>query len=305
MVWFINVLVFFTMFSFVIAVFLMVSGRARVKKRLFVISQVGIEGSEDEFSLPFYDRVLKPIYEKITRALEGMTPNRIKHDMEKSLQHAGRPWKLNVNSFIVLRLLTALGFLLVVWLVIALSGVSVIGIFLTLVSGLLGLFLPVIVINARGASRKAKLQKALPDFLDMLYVSVEAGLGFDMALKRVSEQMPGELAEEFKRTLEEIKAGRTREEAMRNIIKRTGVQDLSTFVSSVIQTEQLGSNIGNTLRIQADSMRLKRKQRAEANAMKAPVKMLFPIIFFIFPALFVVILGPAVIRILEVFVDIF
>jgi tight adherence protein C len=148
---------------------------------------------------------------------------------------------------------------------------------------LFGFFLPIGVISNRGAARQQLIQRALPDTLDLLQVSVEAGLGFDMALKKVTQQMKGPLSEEIRRALDEIRMGGMREESLRGISRRTGVRDLSSFISAVIQSEELGSNIANTLRAQADYMRQKRRQKAEEAAMKAPVKLVFPLVFFIFP----------------------
>lgn len=307
MLWFLYFMGFASAFSLTLAAFAVLYGRAQVRERLLVISQLDGELEKDKLELPFYNRVIEPIYENIAQKMESITPKRMKQDMEKTIQYAGKPWNLNANKLMLLQLVSFVGAFGLGWGFVSLSGTFGGGggsFFLAIASGLVGLFLPLIIINTKASSRQGQIQKDLPNFLDMLYVSVEAGLGFDMALKKISTQMSGELSKEFGRTLEEIKIGRNREEALRKVIKRTGVQDLSIFVSSVIQTEQLGSNIGNTLRIQADSMRIKRKQRAEEKAMKAPVKMLFPIVFFIFPALFVVILGPAVIRIMDTLVDI-
>jgi tight adherence protein C len=159
--------------------------------------------------------------------------------------------------------------------------------------------IPISLIKTQADQRKKKIKRSLPDLLDLLYVSVEAGLGFDMALKKTADKMAGPLSEEINKTLEEISRGRNRQDALRGMVNRTGVEDLSYFVTSIIQTEQLGSNIANMLRIQSTTMRQKRRQRAEEAAMKVPVKMLFPLVFFIFPSLFIVVLGPAIIRIID------
>ena len=143
------------------------------------------------------------------------------------------------------------------------------------------------------------MRRSLPDVLDLLTISVEAGLGFDAAVLRVTEKLGGVLGEEFSRVLQETKMGKSRREALRDMAARVGVDDVSSFVNAVIQAEQLGVSIGSVLRLQSQAMRVKRRQRAEEAALQAPVKMLFPLIFFIFPGLFVVLLGPAVIQIME------
>jgi tight adherence protein C len=134
----------------------------------------------------------------------------------------------------------------------------------------------------------------LPDVLDLLTVSVEAGLGFDQAVVKVIEKFKGPLAEEFHRTLQEVRMNKPRREALRALADRVGIDDLTAFIAALIQADQLGVSIAKVLRIQSDQMRIKRRQRAEEQAQKASIKMLFPLIFFIFPAMFIVLLGPAV-----------
>ena len=168
-----------------------------------------------------------------------------------------------------------------------------------LLQGAAGFLLPYSSLKTKSRKRIESIEYALPSFLDVLYVSVEAGLAFDMAIYRTTDKMKGPLSEELLFTMNEISKGRGRSEALREMVKRTQVPDLATFVTSIIQAEEMGSNIGNVLRIQADTMRLNKRQRAETQAAKIPTKMLFPIVFFMFPALFVVILGPAVLNIME------
>jgi tight adherence protein C len=162
-----------------------------------------------------------------------------------------------------------------------------------------GFFIPYALLHSAAEKRQKLVQRAMPDLLDLLYISVEAGLGFDMALKKSAEKMPGPLSEEINKAIEDITKGRDRQDALRGIVKRTGVEDLNNFVTAVIQSELLGTNIAIMLKTQSTVMRQKRKQRAEETAMKIPIKMLFPLVFFLFPALFVVIMGPAVISVIE------
>jgi tight adherence protein C len=164
----------------------------------------------------------------------------------------------------------------------------------TVVGGALGYTLPGMWLGQQIKKRKKNITKALPDALDLLTISVEAGLGFDVALKRVTEKWDDELSREFKRALSDVQLGRSRREALRDMSDRTGVEDVQTFISAIIQADQLGVSMSKILRLQSDQMRTRRRQRAEEEAQKAPIKMLFPMVFLIFPALFVVILGPAV-----------
>ena len=153
--------------------------------------------------------------------------------------------------------------------------------------------------QSKARNRGKEIQRDLPDILDLLTVSVEAGLGFDAALVKVVERKKGPLADEFGIVLREIRVGKPRKEALRELSERVKVDDITSLVSAVIQADQLGVGISNILRIQAEQVRTKRRQQAEESAMKAPIKMLFPLVFFIFPTLFVVLLGPAIIQIAE------
>jgi len=162
----------------------------------------------------------------------------------------------------------------------------------------IGLAVPLFLLNRKITARRKSIQSDLPDVLDLLTVSIEAGLGFDGALARLSEKTKGALVEEFARALQEMQIGVPRRDAIRAMGQRCNVDDLSLFTAAVVQADQLGVSIGNVLRVQSASMREKRRQRAQEKAMKAPVKMLLPLVVFIFPAVFVVLLGPAVIRLM-------
>jgi tight adherence protein C len=274
-----------------------------VAERLSEIKKIeGTTEEDDELRKSFLDRLIKPAYRNIGNTLGNLTPREIRNNIEKKIVYAGNPWNMNFNSFISLQVLMGalFGFLALgmVWLTHTEGSRAF---FLVIMGVIVGAMVPLNMVNSRALKRQKQIQKALPDILDLLLVSVEAGLSFDMSLKRVVEQSSGALNKEISRALDEMRMGKTREEALRGIVRRTGVTDLSTFVSAIIQSEQLGSNIASTLRIQAGTMRQKRRQRAEEAAMKAPIKMLFPLVFFIFPALFVVLLGPAFIRIMQAF----
>ncbi len=158
-------------------------------------------------------------------------------------------------------------------------------------------------LNLRQTIRKRQLAilRALPDVLDLLTVSVKAGLGFDSALLKVTEKMSGPLPQEMQLVLHEIKMGVLRRDALKALAKRTGVKELQSFVGTIIQADQLGVSISKVLQLQADSLRESRRQVAEEKAMQAPVKMLFPLVLFIFPTLFIVLLGPAVLQIIKQF----
>jgi tight adherence protein C len=158
-------------------------------------------------------------------------------------------------------------------------------------------FLPDIYINVKRLSRQEEIRVALPNALDLLTISVEAGMGFNIALAKVADNIKGPLGEEFKKMLHEIQIGFSRKEAFRNLDSRTDVPDLNTFIISMIQADVFGISIGRVLRVQASEMRIKRRQRAEENGFKTPVKLVFPVILCLFPSLLTIILGPGVIQI--------
>jgi tight adherence protein C len=185
----------------------------------------------------------------------------------------------------------------------ALYGVRAIGLLVvgTGVGAAVGFFLPDILLYNAGIKRQQKIQQALPDALDMLTVCVEAGLGFDAALAQVARNTTGPLAAEFSRVLQEMQIGKSRSQALRASTERTTVPELRSFVSALIQAGELGITIADVLREQAKEMRLRRRQRAEEKAQKVPVKILFPLVFCLFPSMFVVIIGPGALSIVALF----
>jgi tight adherence protein C len=280
--------------------------RYQVSDRLSDIKKMAVEAEPEELlRLPFMQRVVVPVLSSMGHVLGNLTPGEIRTRMKKRILYAGTPGNITFPVLIAVQVLLGGAFLLLSVVLLRSMQVDV-GrmVVISLLLTLFGLFLPYGVISNRGEARQKAIQRSLPDTLDLLQVSVEAGLGFDMALKRVTQQMKGPLSDEIKRALDEIRMGGSRDTALRGIARRTGVSDLSSFISAVIQAEELGGNISNTLRAQADFMRQKRRQKIEETAMKAPIKMIFPLLFFIFPALFVVILGPAAISIMQMFATI-
>lgn len=261
---------------------------------------------QDEYVLdePFADRVIRPAYQKFTSFLGKATPHGITQGLERTIAYAGSPNRMTANRLMAIMFMVAI-IVPAVYYMLQSVVESYVQPGIIVLLAIAGFILPWYFMLIKARARQAKIQKKLPDMMDLIFVSVEAGLGFDMALKRTTEKMPGPLSDEIKRALDEMNKGRSREEALRGIYHRTGVEDLSSFITAVIQSEQLGSNISNMLRVQSTSMRQRRRQRAEQAAMKVPVKLLFPLVFFMMPALFIVILGPAVIRIIDAFSDMF
>ncbi|HHW09083.1 MAG TPA: type II secretion system F family protein [Firmicutes bacterium] len=220
-------------------------------------------------------------------------------NVEKQLTMAGGFASLRVAEYIFLRLFLALCSPL--FLSVLTGGRGGLSFFLQ--TGALGWLVPRLLVKRRIAARQKAILKSLPDTVDLLTVSVEAGLGFDAALQRVAAKITGPLSDEFNHFLRAVRMGAPRQAALRALAERSGVPELRAFTSAIIQADQLGVSIGDVLRIQSEDIRRKRRQKAEELAMKAPIKMLFPMIFFIFPSLFIVLLGPAAIHLMIMFMS--
>ena len=257
---------------------------------------------EEELEESFWERVIKPILDRISTFFVKFTPSGIKDNLRKRLILAGHPLNLEVKEFLALQ--GSLVFITpgILFIILFFWGAEFKTVLIfSLLASAVGLVLPIFFLGKKISERQAKIQRSLPDVLDLLTVSVEAGLGFDAALVKVVDKVSGPISEEFERLLQEIRMGKPRRDAMRDLGKRTNVDDLTKFITSIVQADKLGVSIGKVLRVQSDQIRQKRSQRAEAEAMKAPVKMLLPLILFIFPTIFIVLLGPAVIKIMNSF----
>jgi tight adherence protein C len=250
---------------------------------------------EIELQQPFSQRVLIPLMRTILAQLGKSGPKQSAERLKTSLQQAGNPGNITPIMFSGMRMALFVLLLVISGLVTFGQGMEVPkALMYTGIGSILGYLLPGMWLGRKIKQRKHNIIKALPDALDLLTISVEAGLAFDLALMRVSEKWDNELSNEFKRVLTDTRLGRARRDALKEMSQRTGVEDIQTFTAAIIQAEQLGVSIGKILRIQSDQMRIKRRQRAEEAAHKAPILMLIPMAFLIFPSLFVVILGPAV-----------
>jgi tight adherence protein C len=210
---------------------------------------------------------------------------------------------MTMQGFLTMVLVSTGGSLGLAFLIVFVSGGSLgkLAIVILGATCLIGFYLPFYLINSRARQRQKSIIKTLPDSFDLITTCVEAGLGLDAALARVAEKVEGPFAQELQRAIRDVALGKSRRDALKELGERTGVQDLIIFTNAVIQAESMGSSIGQVLRVQADQLRVKRRQRAEEAAYKAPVKMLFPLVLCIFPTLFIVILGPAIITIMNGF----
>jgi tight adherence protein C len=257
---------------------------------------------ELELQQPFSQRVLVPMARVILGQLGKYGPKQSAERLRTNLQQAGNPGNITPMMFTGMRMALFIILMIIAALVTFGQGLPAMqALMYTAIGGGLGYLLPGIWLGQQIKKRKHNIVKALPDALDLLTISVEAGLAFDLALMRVADKWENELSNEFKRVLTDTRLGRARRDALRDMAQRTGVDDVQTFVAAIIQAEQLGVSIGKILRIQSDQMRIRRRQRAEEAAHKAPIKMLIPMAFLIFPSLFVVILGPAVPKLIGAF----
>lgn len=293
----IGLLVFATVVSMVLGLARRTSSVMEARMRDFrTRAVVAVEG-ETDLGEPFAERVLVPGLERLAHVGTSVLPARVLAKIERQLVMAGNPMTLNayvvfwmacvglMSSFI-------LASVLMVWGTVGIKQAAVV-----LAFGVVGWMLPGTWLKGRVRMRQKKVLRALPDGLDLVTTCVGAGLGLDAALARVAEKSSGPLADELTRMLREVAMGKLRREAMTEMADRIGVGELSGFVNAVIQAEQLGVSIAQVLGVQADQMRTRRRQQVEQTAHEAPIKMIFPLVLFIFPAFMLVILGPAVLRI--------
>lgn len=257
---------------------------------------------ERELAAPLSQRLSAPVLEAVESVSRRVWPPEYVASTKRKLVVAGVSDPVAVDRFLAVRIagIVAVPFdVALVYLVLGLSGTTGL-----LTAGLLcfaTVMGPQAWLNRKADERRDAIARSLPDLLDLLVISVEAGLGFEQALARTVGAIPGPLSQEFNRMLGEVTAGSTRADAMRALDDRTDVPELRSFVLAILQADTFGVSIGRILRVQADEMRVKRRQMAQERAMKAPVKMLVPMVFCIFPSLFIVVLGPAILNIRENF----
>lgn len=253
---------------------------------------------EEELSMPVKDRLLKPLGKKILDFVQRVIPEEDNENLKRRLTQGGI--NLTVDEFNALRIIAILFFGGVLFLIKRLQGVDLMNNLLwALIGIIIGYGLVVFWLNQKISIRTDKINMQMPEVLDLLSVSVEAGLGFDQALKEVTDAFKGPLIDEFNTVKREMLLGKTKRRALMDMADRCNVEDLSLFVSAIIQGEQFGISLKNILRTQSFSIRLRHKQRIEQKAAKLPVKIILPVAIFIFPVLFIVVLGPTVFNLLE------
>ena len=280
-----------------------VTERSEVRESLRRLEGYQIQRSRDrELLVSFDERVLSPVGNRLVAISRRITPVGYVDNLNKKLEQAGRPKNIDVEQLIAAKavaLVLPILWFAVIFFLFGISGVPAIALWL-LLSGV-GFILPDVLLSRTVNERKHEIAVTLPDILDLLTISVEAGLGFEQALDRTTAAIPGALSDEFNRMLREMRLGTSRADGLRSLEERTDVPELRSFVLAMLQADTFGVSISRLLRSQAEEMRIRRRQRAQEMAQKAPVKMLFPLVFCIFPSIFVIVLGPAVIQVSDVF----
>jgi len=255
---------------------------------------------EIELSQPFSERVLIPIIKRFGELSARFTPQKAIQDTSRRLEMAGNPWPIDAATFLAIRFILAVvlgGFIIVMVLISPSPNPSDNALYIA-GAAFGGFYVPHLVLTSRITNRQREIRKAMPDALDLLTICVEAGLGFDAAMAKVSEKWDNQLALAFARVIKEIQLGKIRRDALKDMSDRLGIAEMTSFVAAIIQSEQLGVSMAKILRIQSDQMRVKRRQRAEEEAHKAPVKMVLPMAFLIFPTIMIIILTPATLQIM-------
>ena len=275
---------------------------ARVNRSLAVLQAMGQAPKEltHEIDLPFTDRVIEPLRARALSVGRRLTGSNSAERLRRRLDAAGNPPSWTVDRVVSGKVICAVAGLVVGVLVAVLFGTSFpIGVLLTLAGLVVGFFAPDLYLYQRTYDRNERLRRELPDAIDLMTISVEAGLGFDAAVQQVAIKTEGPLADEFMRMLREMQLGQGRSEALRGLAERCNVDDVRTFVSAMVQADSFGIPVAQVLRVQSNEMRVKRRQRAETKAQQVPVKITVPLIFFILPCLFVPVMGPAIINIMD------
>ena len=249
---------------------------------------------EIELSQRFRERIILPFFNRIGTVASRFTPQATLESTRRRLETAGNPMQIDPAFFLAMRFVLGVTFGGLIFVVFMITGRNWLqGLGLSALFLLIGFFFPDLWLSSRISRRQKGVFRAMPDALDLLTICVEAGLGFDAAMSKVHEKWDNDLALEFGRVIQEIRLGKLRRDALRDMAERLKVSEMTSFVAAVIQSEQLGVSMAKVLRIQSDQMRVRRRQMAEEEAHRLPIKMIFPIGILIFPSILIILLGPA------------
>lgn len=255
---------------------------------------------EIELSQPFSERVFIPFIRRVGEFSARFTPQKAIQDTARRLEIAGNPWPVDAPTFLAIRFILAvmLGGLMIAVVSISPPANPTDNFLYIGGATFAGFYVPHLLLSNRITRRQSEVRKAMPDALDLLTICVEAGLGFEAALAKVSDKWENELSLAFARMIREVQLGKVRRDALKDMAENLGIAEMTSFVAAIIQSEQLGVSLAKVLRIQSDQMRVKRRQRAEEQAHKAPVKMIIPMALLIFPSIMIIILTPAALQIM-------
>lgn len=257
---------------------------------------------QQELAVPIMRRVVLPIVSRFSGLFLRLSPPGIIQRLDGELAYAGSPPGWDGQRLLAAKWASATVLLVsFIALSFATTATLVVSLLVMLLAAVFGYYLPEWLLRSRSGQRQKAIRRALPDALDLMSITVEAGLAFDAALERVSREMGGPLGEEFYRVVQEMRLGKGRGQSLRDLANRTTVDELKAFVMAMVQAEIFGMSVAKVLHVQANELRLKRKQYAEMQAQKLPVKLVFPLLLFIFPAVIVVLVGPAAISLFDTF----
>ncbi len=287
-----------------VLVWRMVSGGSSesIEERLNELAALGQTMTLDEIELsqPFAQRVIVPIWENVVNFAQRMTPENSRERIQLQIDRAGLSYKLTPGKLMAQRFAWGAGLAGLTLFISLISGLDLLKLLLMVsVAGAVGFLIPGLMLGQKKSRRQKEVLKSMPDALDLLTICVEAGLGFDAGMAKIAEKWENEISLSFSKAVQEMQLGKLRREALRNMSDSLDIPDMTSFVAAIIQADQLGVSMAKVMKIQSEMMRMKRRQRAEEKARQAPVKMMFPLVFFIFPTILIVLLGPAVIQIKE------
>lgn len=279
------------------------AARREVNRSLQSVRDAQLAGADvrsQELAVPITQRLLLPGLSGLARLVLRFTPTAVVDRLDDELVHAGSPVGWDGARMLAMKVAAAAATGVAAAVVLPLFSFGFIRTLIVVpFAAVLGYYIPEWILRSRSGKRQYQIRRALPDALDLMSITVQAGLGFDAAMERVSREMGGPLGEELYRVVQEMRLGKGRAEALRDLSERTTVDELKAFVLAMVQAEIFGISVSRVLNVQADELRIKRRQMAEEQAQKLPVKIVFPLILCIFPALFVILLGPAAISIYE------
>lgn len=260
------------------------------------------EDDEDILKRPFLDRTIGVLSQWLVKTISRLTPQKMRDELQLKLEKAGNPRGLKPGDILALQGISGFGVCITSWFALDTLNFSASDSALMIPAlTLTAVYLPWFILARMASERQDKIKRSLPDIMDLLVISVEAGLAFEMALMKVVERFRGPVSDEFQRAIGEMQLGKSRKEALKDMAIRINITEISSLINAIVQSEQLGVGLSGVLRMQSDLIREKRQQYIEEQAMKAPVKIIFPLVFFIFPCMLIILLGPAMLNIMKTF----